>query len=201
MTHATFWICFEKLTKSQESDAERSGVLRANRSLCCLELGDHQQALAEAQRATELRPGWAKAHFRLATAHKALGSLGEARLAACAARRLAPDVAIEALLLELRRELFAGCLGLGEALDTLEDFVVGPEKVRAAAQAVRDELRGHEEQVLRAFMASAGPKTIFRRQNAMGDNWQEECRNGTMSLLSEISQSGEGPKFLDGRAV
>ena len=23
----------------------------------------------------------------------------------------------------------------------------------------------------------------------MGDNWQEECRNGTMSLLSEISQS------------
>ena len=27
-------------------------------------------------------------------------------------------------------------------------------------------------------------------RNAMGDNWQEEARNGTMSLLSEITKAG-----------
>lgn len=86
-----------------------------------------------------------------------------------------------------------------------------------------------EEDVLRAFMTSAGSKTIFRRQkhgctgcrechvffwffvwricltfcltgwfvvfesnprNAMGENWQEEARNGTMSLLSQITKAG-----------
>ena len=26
----------------------------------------------------------------------------------------------------------------------------------------------------------------------MGDNWQEEARNGTMSLLSEITKAGGG---------
>ncbi len=39
-------------------------------------------------------------------------------------------------------------------------------------------------------MTSAGSKTIFRRQNAMGENWQEEARNGTMSLLSQITKAG-----------
>ena len=51
---------------------------------------------------------------------------------------------------------------------------------------VKDSLLTLEEDGLRAFMASEGGQTIFRRQNAMGENWQEECRNGTMSLLSEM---------------
>ena len=143
----------------EESDAELSGVLRANRSLCCLQLGDLQQALFEAQKAVQLRPGWAKGHFRLAEAHRALGSLGEARLALCAARRLAPtDVAIGGLLLELRTRLFEGCQPLGEALDTLEDFLCNALEIKAAAEAVRDQLRGANEVVLRAFMASKGPR-------------------------------------------
>lgn len=77
------------------------------------------------------------------------------------------------------------------ALDALEDFNRSPEETKRAAQVVKDMLLSDvKEDVLRAFMASAGSKTIFRRQNAMGDNWQEEARNGTMSLLSEITKAG-----------
>ena len=40
-------------------------------SLCCLELGDNDLALAEAEQAKALRPTWPKAHFRMANALKA----------------------------------------------------------------------------------------------------------------------------------
>eukprot|EP00435_Cladocopium_sp_Y103_P050118 s180_g15.t1 len=122
----------------------------------------------------------------------ACGRLGDARLATCEALRLAPkDGTIKALQKELQQELFAGCSALGEALDALEDFNRSPEETKRAAQVVKDMLLSDvKEDVLRAFMASAGSKTIFRRQNAMGDNWQEEARNGTMSLLSEITKAG-----------
>lgn len=39
------------------------------------------------------------------------------------------------------------------------------------------------------FLAAGGGATIFRRQNAMGTTWREECKNGTMSLLSKISMA------------
>ena len=42
-------------------------------SLCCLELGDNELALAEAEQAKALRPAWPKAHFRMANALKATG--------------------------------------------------------------------------------------------------------------------------------
>ncbi|CAE7424538.1 sti1 [Symbiodinium natans] len=183
----------------------QAATLRANRSLCLLRLGDAELALSEAEQCKELRPDWPKAHFRIAAALKALGRLGEARLAACEARRLAPgDPAIQEFQAELRRLLFPGpTLAFGEALDLLEDFTRPPTEIRSAAQQVRDALLGEKMEegsvvataaataaVLEAFLRSEGPKTIFRRQNAMGENWQEEARNGTMSVLSEVTKAG-----------
>ncbi|CAE7721557.1 sti1 [Symbiodinium microadriaticum] len=180
---------------SGQGTEEQAAALRANRSLCLLRLGDTELALSEAEQCKELQPDWPKAHFRVAAALRALGRLGEARLAACHARRLAPhDPTLQGLQTELRQTLFPGpAAALGEALDLLEDFRRSPSDIRDAAQVVRDTLLGDQKggvDVLEAFIRSEGPKTIFRRQNAMGDNWQEEARNGTMSLLSELTKAG-----------
>ncbi|CAJ1415255.1 unnamed protein product [Effrenium voratum] len=182
----------QALAQLKEADKEQAATLRANRSLCFLQLSNGEFALSEAEQCKALRPDWPKAHFRTAAALKACGRLGEARLAACQALRLAPmDAAVKALLQDLRQQLFPALGALGEALDLLEDFTRSPAEVRKAVQVVKDMLLGGATQdVLKAFMDSEGSKTIFRRQNAMGDNWQEECRNGTMSILSEISQAG-----------
>eukprot|EP00931_Biecheleriopsis_adriatica_P006885 TRINITY_DN108229_c0_g1_i1.p1 TRINITY_DN108229_c0_g1~~TRINITY_DN108229_c0_g1_i1.p1 ORF type:complete len:637 (-),score=171.25 TRINITY_DN108229_c0_g1_i1:23-1933(-) len=184
--------------KDNDDEKEQAAALRANRSLCCLRLGDLEHALTEAEQSKGLRPEWPKAHFRVATALQALGRSGEARLATCEARRLAPsDAAVAALQQELREQLFPGpTAALGEALDVLEDFSHAPDTTLSAAKAVRDLLLGSggdgdlRESMLRAFVAARGVDTIFRRQNAMGDNWREECSNGTMSLLSELGRAG-----------
>ncbi|CAJ1377576.1 unnamed protein product, partial [Effrenium voratum] len=166
----------QALAQLKEADKEQAATLRANRSLCFLQLSNGEFALSEAEQCKALRPDWPKAHFRTAAALKACGRLGEARLAACQALRLAPmDAAVKALLQDLRQQLFPALGALGEALDLLEDFTRSPAEVRKAVQVVKDMLLGGATQdVLKAFMDSEGSKTIFRRQNAMGDNWQEE---------------------------
>ncbi|CAE7623040.1 sti1 [Symbiodinium sp. CCMP2592] len=163
----------------EQGSEEQAAALRANRSLCLLRLGDTELALSEAEKCKELQPDWPKAHFRVAAALRALGRLGEARLAACQGRRLAPrDASLRDLQTELRQKLFPGPTApLGEALDLLEDFRRSASDIRDAAQVVRDTLLGDRKAgvgVLEAFLRSEGPKTIFRRQNAMGDNWQED---------------------------
>eukprot|EP00439_Symbiodinium_sp_Y106_P046324 s6932_g5.t3 len=163
----------------EQGSEEQAAALRANRSLCLLRLGDTELALSEAEKCKELQPDWPKAHFRVAAALRALGRLGEARLAACQGRRLAPcDASLRDLQTELRQKLFPGPTApLGEALDLLEDFRRSASDIRGAAQVVRDTLLGDRKagvDVLEAFLRSEGPKTIFRRQNAMGDNWQED---------------------------
>eukprot|EP00927_Polykrikos_kofoidii_P032063 TRINITY_DN27421_c0_g1_i1.p1 TRINITY_DN27421_c0_g1~~TRINITY_DN27421_c0_g1_i1.p1 ORF type:complete len:748 (+),score=119.46 TRINITY_DN27421_c0_g1_i1:83-2245(+) len=184
----------------QNLDAEVAAALRANRSLCCLKLGQNEAALAEAEQSRELRPDWAKAQFRVACALEAMGRLGDARLAACYARRLAPaNKEIGNLVESLRAKIFGGpAERLGIALDTLEIFDSTPEVTRAAAVEVSTlvgpesaaevggDCDGIREACIRAFIAGGGAATVFRRQNAMGANWMEECKNGTMSLLSNI---------------
>lgn len=189
-------------SKSDEI-TKKAATLRSNRALCCLKLKPPlpELALAEAEKSEELRPDWAKAHFRKAAALEALGHIGEARLALCYARRLAPmDRDIGDALIGVRRKL-CGNNPLSDsgrivvALDTLEEYEQEPEDTKAAAKELKDLLLAecgqssdeqNRENLLRIFVAGKGADTIFRRQNAMGTHWREECSNGTMSLLSEL---------------
>eukprot|EP00401_Gymnodinium_catenatum_P062204 CAMPEP_0117462634 /NCGR_PEP_ID=MMETSP0784-20121206/3156_1 /TAXON_ID=39447 /ORGANISM="" /LENGTH=665 /DNA_ID=CAMNT_0005256407 /DNA_START=60 /DNA_END=2054 /DNA_ORIENTATION=- len=197
-----------KSAKAGDKDTpkDREAALRSNRSLCHMRLGQHEQALAEAEQCLKVKPDWAKAHFRKAAALEALRRLGDARLATCEALRLAPsDAEVAGLQRSLRGRLFQGnAAKVGEALDVLEDFQRAPGDVLAAAREIRDSLaapqaaaedqddeanRDRRADCIRAFIAGAGSSTVFRRQNAMGSNWREECKNGTMSLLSEVSKA------------
>lgn len=177
-----------------EEEKERHAQLRSNRSLCCLRLGQADLALAEADKCKELRPDWPKAYYRRAAALEALDRLGDARLTLFEAKRLSPsDTDVEAAIKRLSSKLFTGdAARVGEALDVLEDFQCGTAPVLAAARdlhelVVREDASGDRRACIEAFVQGGGAGTIFRRQNAMGPNWQEECKNGTMSLLSKIS--------------
>lgn len=177
------------------TDKVRCGALRANRSLCCLKLGTPELALSEAEQCKELRPDWPKAHFRFAMALEALGRGGEARVALHVARRLAPkDKEVAAAVKAIRLRLFPGeTLRVGEAIDVLEDFDCDSTKVLAAARelhaVVSDTATDNEltAACIQAFVNGGGTNTVFRRQNAMGTNWMEEAKNGTMTLLSQIA--------------
>lgn len=184
-----------------EAERERVAVLRSNRALCCLSLDrpEPELALAEAEKSEELRPDWPKASFRKASALEALGRLGEARLALCHAKRMAPkDGEICSALSRLRRRIFGdggAAARVGTALDTLEDFSVSPASTKAAAEELKELLMtGAEAELdradaLRAFVEGKGADTLFRRQNAMGEHWKEECKNGTMGLLSLVASA------------
>jgi len=182
----------------ENAEKERAAALRSNRAQCCLKLGSFDLALAEAEKCRELRPDWPKAHFRMAAALQALGRLGDARLSACEAKRLAPkDREVDAALQAIRELIFEGAAApVGEALDELENFEADPEETYATALELRNLLvdssdggveGATREACIRAFVNGGGAATVFRRQNAMGTNWMEECRNGTMRFLSEIS--------------
>mmetsp|Transcript_31765 Transcript_31765/g.83539 ORF Transcript_31765/g.83539 Transcript_31765/m.83539 type:complete len:698 (+) Transcript_31765:67-2160(+) len=199
---------------SQGAEAKRAATLRSNRALCCLKLDKPMPeiALQEAEKCQELRPDWPKAHYRKASAFEALGRLGDARLALCYARRLAPmDLEVNQALEALRARLFgsdaySAAARVGAALDSLEDFEAAPEDTRDAAAELKalllpsgsgdaaggeviDPVDPAREGAVRAFVEAKGADTLFRRQNAMGNHWKEECKNGTMSMLSEVARA------------
>jgi len=127
-----------------------------------------------------------------------MGNPGEARIVLCEALRLAPsDKEIRNALTDIRNEVFIGpATRLGEALDALEDFRPEPKETLRAAQGIHrlvvgDEAVDDAERAvcIKAFIDGNGAATVFRRQNAMGENWMEEARNGTTSLLSKIAQA------------
>ncbi|CAK0875437.1 unnamed protein product, partial [Prorocentrum cordatum] len=110
------------LSAAPADASEIKATLRANRSICCLKLGNPELALAEAEQSKELRPDWPKAHFRAAAALEALARAGDARLALCEAARISPqDTDVAKALQRIRGKIFRGpALRVGVALDTLE---------------------------------------------------------------------------------
>jgi len=189
------------LASGGENDVELAAKLRSNRSFCCLKLGSLELALSEAELCQKLRPDWPKAHFRAAKVLEAMNRLGDARLAVLEAFRIEPaDKEVTGLLQSLREKIFSGpAERVGVALDALENYQAPPGETHAAALELRDLLVGesahNEVQAetpertarIKAFLAGGGSSTVFRRQNAMGTYWKEECKNGTMSLLSEVA--------------
>lgn len=82
-------------------------VLYTNRSAARLKMaGEKQKALADAERATQLQPSYAKAHFRLAQALRALGKPADAAAALGKVLELSPgDAAAAADLAEVNKAL------------------------------------------------------------------------------------------------
>ncbi|KAJ9448060.1 Hsp70-Hsp90 organizing protein 3 [Diplonema papillatum] len=70
--------CYEEALQCQK-DADLKAALHSNISAVQLLAGDARAALASAEAAIELRPGWAKGHSRCAAAHYNLGDLANAR--------------------------------------------------------------------------------------------------------------------------
>jgi len=200
-------VAAEASDEEQKLMAKFAAALRANRAVCCSKLGDHELALAEAEKCVELQPEWPKGFFRKASALQALGRLGDARLALGDAARLAPaDTDIATARTELRDRLFKSALALrvGVALDVLENFDGDPTATVEAAKELHSLLKAdtncdvegtdledcaNRADCIQAFVSACGAATLFRRQNAMGPHWRDECKNGTMSLLSQIAAS------------
>lgn len=65
-------------------------VAYANRSACFLKLGEHERALADAQRCVKIEPGFVKGRFRIGLALHALGRFAEAAAALAEAETLDP---------------------------------------------------------------------------------------------------------------
>ncbi|VAH74032.1 unnamed protein product [Triticum turgidum subsp. durum] len=80
-------------------DHAESAALYANRSVCKLLMGDGEGALSDALRCRMLRPDWAKACYRQATAHMLLKEYKQACNALLDAQKLDPGNA------EIEREL------------------------------------------------------------------------------------------------
>jgi tetratricopeptide (TPR) repeat protein len=80
----------EHYTAALEDDPHNA-VLLSNRSVARLRCGDEQGALADAERAQQLRPQWSKAYFRLGTALHALRRFEEAAQALFQGVQLEPD--------------------------------------------------------------------------------------------------------------
>ena len=70
--------------------APKDAALYANRSAAYLSLGLYEQAAWDGRKAAALRPGWAKAHYRLGCALLALSSWGAAAAALQRALELEP---------------------------------------------------------------------------------------------------------------
>ena len=73
------------------ADDPHNATLLSTRSVSRLRSGDMQGALADAQRCRQLRPRWAKAHFRLGSALHALQRFEEAAQALFEGVQLEPD--------------------------------------------------------------------------------------------------------------
>ena len=65
-------------------------VAYANRSACFLKLGEHERALADAERCVALEPGFVKGRFRIGLSLHALGRFAEAAAALSLAETLDP---------------------------------------------------------------------------------------------------------------
>jgi hypothetical protein len=65
-------------------------VAYANRSACFLKLGEHERALADAERCVKIEPGFVKGRFRIGLALHALGRFAEAAAALAEAETLDP---------------------------------------------------------------------------------------------------------------
>ena len=74
-----------------EAAVAAAAALRSNRSACFAALRRFEPALAEAQQACGLRPGWAKGHSRVGAALHGLGRLEEAAVAYAEALSLEPN--------------------------------------------------------------------------------------------------------------
>ena len=74
-----------------ETAVAAAAALRSNRSACFAALRRFEPALAEAQQACGLRPGWAKGHSRVGAALHGLGRLEEAAVAYAEALSLEPN--------------------------------------------------------------------------------------------------------------
>jgi tetratricopeptide (TPR) repeat protein len=81
----------------------QDATLFANRSAACLASGLYDQALADAQKATELKPTWPKSHYRLGCAAAALNQweLSAASLQTCA-RLASTDKEVQTRLREAK---------------------------------------------------------------------------------------------------
>jgi Lon protease-like protein/tetratricopeptide (TPR) repeat protein len=81
--------------------------LYGNRSLSYYQLGKYDEALADAIRATEVKPDWAKGYFRKGAALQAIGRHEEAFQAFYECLTLEEEKATKQVKQELARELFA----------------------------------------------------------------------------------------------
>mmetsp|Transcript_98552 Transcript_98552/g.279280 ORF Transcript_98552/g.279280 Transcript_98552/m.279280 type:complete len:1199 (+) Transcript_98552:93-3689(+) len=92
---------------AQENDVEVAAAARSNRSACLVKVGDFEEAVAEAKRALELRPGWGRAWYRAGVAQLSLGTerQQEALDALFKAVELEPSGAHVAALADLARKV------------------------------------------------------------------------------------------------
>ena len=65
-------------TTGLAEDAELDSVILSNRSACYLTLGKAEDALQDAKRATQVRPDWPKAHWRVGRAFEVMGDVDAA---------------------------------------------------------------------------------------------------------------------------
>mmetsp|Transcript_28052 Transcript_28052/g.69186 ORF Transcript_28052/g.69186 Transcript_28052/m.69186 type:complete len:540 (+) Transcript_28052:681-2300(+) len=91
---------------------EPDAVFYSNRCACLLKLGDLDSALVDALKLREMRPEWAKSHFREGSVLAAMGRPVDAARALCQSMQLGPSEEVE---LALRAEMDAA--GLYDAPD------------------------------------------------------------------------------------
>lgn len=114
--------------------APGDAALFANRSAAYLALGLHEQAAWDGAKAAALRPGWAKAHYRLGCAHLALSAWDAAAAALGRAAEMEPGSSdVEAKLAVARGRARAESAARRAQADTERRGVV--TRLRAARRA------------------------------------------------------------------
>ena len=89
-----------------EDDVAGAAVLRANRSMCYLSMGDSASALSDAEKAESLDSSYVKVYYRKAAALKALNRFSEAKAAILKGLQLkADDKDMKALLVKIDADI------------------------------------------------------------------------------------------------
>lgn len=127
-----------------------------NRAACLLKLGRFADAVCDASNATDLEPNFAKAHYRLACAHKGMGQILKARKACRAALELLPDSA------QLKSML--------EELEATDPASVAPPP--AAAPAKKPEKSAAEREAIRARVLQMHLESSAARATEADPSWE-----------------------------
>ena len=167
------------------------GVLLCNRALAYLRVGRADAALADAERAAELAPEWAKARFRLGSCLERLERFGDAVAAFERACELEPENA------DARRALEAARVRQREAAK--QAAAIDEARRRTTSRQAEDS-KANEEIRQRRACEKAGGKWDEAKREAFALEWRATHADDGTPLLtrrdpaeeSKPAETGEG---------